>query len=81
MSKNIIVGLWDAKKPEIETSYIYNGISREKAIICFINQYFNKNYNTWEYETQLNGIRKSNIIKDRLLYDYTDDLIIYAQYA
>ena len=80
MKKSVIVGVWDANKPDITTSYLYHGISREKAIICFINQYFKKNFNTSDYPDTIQGIRKSSLIKDRLLYDYTENLIIYAQY-
>lgn len=81
MNKSIIVSFWDANKPQTETSWLYTGISREKAIIYFIEQYFKNNYNTWMYPEKLTGIYKSNVIKDRLLYDYTDDIIIFSQYA
>lgn len=78
--KSIIIGVWDAKNPDGQTSYLYHGITREQGIINFIYQYFKKDFSTWNYPNKLNGIHKSNVIKDRLLYDYTDDIIIYAQY-
>lgn len=78
--QSVIVGIWNANKPDISITFLYHGISREKAIICFINQYFKHNYNSWEYSDTIQGIRKSNVIKDRLLYDYSEDIIVYAQY-
>ena len=39
------------------------------------------NFNTQDYPSKLDGIYKSNIIKDRLLYNLSDDLIIYSQKA
>lgn len=81
MKKTILVGIWDANNLDIKTTYLYHGISRKQAIINFIHQYFNNDYNTMSYEKELSGIYKSNCIKDRLLYDYTEDIIIYSQYA
>lgn len=79
--KNIICGVWDAKN-EIITTCLYSNMTREYALNLFYNQYIKKDFNTWNYcNDKLSGIRKSNAIRDRLLYDVTDDIIIYSQYA
>lgn len=79
--KKVIVSYWNATNPKIEESFIYTGITRKQAIINFIEQYFNKNYNTRTYAKDLNGIYKSHVIKDRLLFDYTENIVIYSQFA
>ena len=80
MEKSIMCGMWRGSTGNIEVSCIYHGISRQQAIINFIQQYFNNNYNTWNYPNTIEGIYKSNFIKDRILYNYSDDIVIYAQY-
>jgi len=80
MNKKIICMLFDAKKGDFIQTVFYNNMSRENALICFVEQY-SGNYSTWEYPKKLEGIYKSKVIKDRLLYDITEDLIVYAQYA
>lgn len=82
MKKSIIVSFWDANNINgVNTSWLYHGLTREQAIINFIEQYFKKNYNTESYSDTLPGVYKSNVIKDRLLYDLTDDLVVFAQFA
>lgn len=81
MKKNILVGIWDANNPDNVTTWLYCGISKEKALISFIKQYIDHNYNTWNYPDHIEGIYNSHVIKDRILYDLTDDIVIYAQYA
>ena len=53
-------------------------LSPMEALIAAIEQY-KGNYNTWEYPKTLNGVYKSNVIKDRLLYDISDNLVLYSQ--
>jgi hypothetical protein len=79
-NKSIIAGVWNAATGEFIHEALYHGITREKAIINIIKQFFNKDYCTWNYPDNIEGIHKSQVIKDRLLYDYTDNIIIYAQY-
>ena len=81
MKKSVLVGIWDANNPDDITTWLYHGITREKALIAFIQQYINKDYSTASYPGTLPGIYNSKVIKDRILYDINDDLVIYAQFA
>lgn len=82
MKKTILVSFWDTTKGNVcEKTAFYQGITREEAILCFVKQYFDNDFNTFNYPETLDGIYKSNVIKDRLLYDYTENIIVYAQYA
>lgn len=82
MKKSIVVTFWDATKGNTEnTSFIYHGITREKGIITFIKQYFYNDYNTADYPEKLDGIYKSHVIKDRLLYDFSENIVVYSQYV
>lgn len=74
-----IVMLFDARKGEFVKEEIYT-LSPRKAMISAVMQY-KGNFNTQDYSSKLDGIYKSNIIKDRLLYNLSDDLIIYSQKA
>ena len=79
--RKILVGLWDASG-DIQINCIYHDMTREKAINLFYNQYIKHNFNTFQYcNDKLSGIYNSKVIKDRLLFDVSDDMIIYAQYA
>ena len=50
-------------KPEIKQAAIYSQ-EPKKALICYIMQYINHNFNTWEYPETLPGIRESKIRKN-----------------
>ena len=82
MKKTVLVSFWDATKGNTsEKTVFYQGITREKALLCFVKQYFENDFNTLDYPETLDGIYKSNVIKDRILYDYTENIIVYAQFA
>lgn len=74
-----IVMLFDARKGEFVKEEIY-ALSPRKAMINAVMQY-KGNFNTQDYPSKLDGIYKSNVIKDRLLYNLSDDLVIYSQKA
>ena len=76
---NSLVMLFDAKKGAFVQEAIYS-LPPKNALICAVMQY-KGNTNTWEYPKDLDGIYKSRMVKDRLLYDITDNLTIYAQRA
>lgn len=80
MKKKVICMLFNAISGDFEKTAFYTGLTRERALICFKEQ-LQGNFNSWEYPESIDGVYKSNVIKDRLLYNLTDDLIIYAQYA
>lgn len=71
--------LFDATKGEFIQEARYT-LPPKEALIAAVEQY-KGNYNWWDYPKELEGIYKSNVIKDRLLYNITDDLIMYAQLA
>lgn len=74
-----VVMLFDATKGEFVKEAVYC-LPPKKALICAVNQY-KGNFNTWEYPNDMEGIHKSNCVKGRLLFDITEDLIMYAQEA
>ena len=76
---NSLVMLFDAKKGDFVQKALYS-LPPKKALICAVMQY-KGNINTWEYPKDLDGIYKSRMVKDRLLYDITDNLTMYAQRA
>ena len=55
-------------------------LSPMEAMIAAVEQY-KGNYNTGEYPKTLDGVYKSNVVKDRLLYDISDHLVMYSQLA
>lgn len=73
------VSLFDAKKGEYVKQARYT-LSPKDSLIVAIMQY-NGNYNTWEYPKEMDGIYKSKMVKDRLLFNLTDDLILESQLA
>ena len=73
------VMLFDARKGDFIWEAMYY-LSPKKALINAVMQY-KGNMNTWEYPKDLDGIYKSRVVKDRLLYDITDNLTMYAQRA
>lgn len=74
-----IVMLFDAAKGNFVKECIYT-LPPKKALICAIKQYHN-DFNTFNYPDDIEGIYKSNVIKDRLLFNLSDDLILYSQKA
>lgn len=72
-----VVMLFDARKGEFVKEVIYT-LSPMKAIISAVMQY-KGDFNTQNYPSKLDGIYKSNVIKDRFLYNLSDDLIMYSQ--
>jgi hypothetical protein len=74
-----VVMLFDARKGEFVKEEIYT-LSPMKAMISAVMQY-KGDFNTQNYPSKLDGIYKSNVIKDRLLYNLSDDFIMYSQKA
>lgn len=74
-----VVMLFDARKGEFVKETIYT-LSPMEAMISAVMQY-KGDFNTQNYPSMLDGIYKSNVIKDRLLYNLSDDLIMYSQKA
>ena len=81
MKKSVFVTEYNIITGKDVKNVLYHGITRKQGIINYIMQEKKHNYNTWEYPTNLDGIIKSNFIKDRIIYQYNDDTIIYSQYA
>ena len=69
-----VVMLFDARKGEFIKEAIYT-LSPMKAMISAVMQY------KGDFPSKLDGIYKSNVVKDRLLYNLSDDLIMYSQKA
>ena len=78
--KRVFVMLWDGRTGRDEQTSVYESETVKKALINAIMQY-KGNYNTWDYPKDLDGIHKSNCVKGRLLYDISEDLVMYAQEA
>lgn len=74
-----VVCLWDMSRGECIKEAFYD-LPVKAALIAAVNQY-KGNYNTWEYGNDLPGIYKSHVIKDRLIFDITENLVIYSQNA
>ncbi len=74
-----VVMLFDARKGEFVKEEIYT-LSPMKAMISAVMQY-KGDFNTQNYPSKLDGIYKSNVIKDRFLYNLSDDFIMYSQKA
>lgn len=74
-----LVMLFDARKGEFVKEMLYT-LPPKEALIAGMMQH-KGNVNTWEYPKDIKGIYKSSVVKDRLLYDITDDLIMYSQRA
>ena len=74
-----VVMLFDARKGEFVKKEIYT-LSPMKAMISAVMQY-KGDFNTQNYPSKLDGIYKSNVIKDRFLYNLSDDFIMYSQKA
>ena len=74
-----VVMLFDARKGDFIKEAIYS-LPPRKALICAVMQY-KGNFNTCKYPDDLEEIYKSNVIKDRLLYDINENLIMYSQKA
>lgn len=77
--KRSLVMLFDAEKGDFISEELYD-LPPKKALINAIEQY-KGNYNTWEYPKEIDGIYKSKMVKDRLMYDITEDLIMVSQKA
>ena len=75
MTTSIII--WKGTTGKILKKAVYS-LPIKEALIAAVEQY-KGNYNFWTYPKELEGIYKSQIKKDRLLYDLTDDLTIAAQ--
>lgn len=73
------VSLFDASKGYYVKEARYT-LPPMEAMIAAVEQY-KGNYNTWEYPKKLDGVRKSNFVKGRLLYDLTENLILESQPA
>jgi hypothetical protein len=77
MKNKSIVSVFDATKGEFTEEKMYY-LPPKKALICEIMQR-KGNYNTSNYPKNLDGIYKSKVIKDRLLYDFSENIILYSQ--
>ncbi len=58
----------------------YDFEDMKAAMIAYLEQ-MRGNFNTWTYPKDLEGIYKSQAVQDRILYDLTDDITVYAQRA
>lgn len=76
----VLVMIWDGRSGDFIKTSLYTNISVKQALINAVYQ-LKGNFNTWEYPTELDGIYKSKMVKDRLLYDISEDLVLYAQKA
>lgn len=77
MKDKTYVVLYDMANGAKEIKCALYCLPAKQALICAIEQY-KGNFNTWEYPKNIDGIHKSNVIKGRLLYDITEDLILCA---
>lgn len=41
----------------------------KKAMVCFIEQFIRKNFNTWEYPEEIEGMRESTTVGNHWYYD------------
>ena len=73
------VMLFDATKGEFVKEALYTLLPK-KALITAVMQY-KGNMNSEKYPKDLDGIYKSKVVKGRLLYNLTDNLIMYSQKA
>lgn len=74
-----LVMLFDFEKGDFIKGSLYT-LSPKKALICAVMQY-KGDYNTANYPADLNGIYKSPSIKDRILFDVSENLTFCAQVA
>lgn len=71
------VVLYDMANGAKEVKEALYTLPAKEALICAIEQ--NKgNYNWWDYPKNIEGIYPSKVIKGRLFYDITDNLILCA---
>lgn len=82
MKKGTIrVQLWDASAGgDFYNGAIFYNMTAKAAMIAYLEQ-MRGNFNTWTYPKDLEGIYKSQAVQDRILYDLTDDITVYAQRA
>lgn len=80
MKENIIVTLWDGCTGAFGPEELFHNMTAKEALITFLEQ-LKGNFNTWTYPEDLEGIYPSNCIKDRINYDLTEDIVVYAQRA
>jgi len=73
------VMLFDANEGEFVKEAVYN-LPPKQALINAVMQY-RGDYNTASYPKELDGIHPSKMVKDRLYYDLSDNLILYSQEA
>ena len=66
-----------AEDGKIEEKAIYT-IDSKKALIAYIMQDIKKNFNTWAYPEDMEGIRESKTVKNHFYYDYKN--IVIAAY-
>ena len=53
-------------------------VTAKQALINYVMQFKNKNFNTWQYPDTLQGMRESPTVKDHWYYDYKN--IVIASY-
>jgi len=73
------VMLFDANEGEFVKEAVYN-LPPKQALINAVMQY-RGDYNTENYPKEIDGIYKSKMVKDRLLFDLSENLTLYSQEA
>ena len=76
----VLVMIWDTRSGDFVKTAFYTDISIKQALINAVYQ-LKGNFNTWEYPTELDGIYKSKVVKDRLLFDVSENVTLVAQRA
>jgi len=71
-----IIRVMDEKTGQITVGAIYT-LNPKKAMVCFIEQYINKNQNWWTYPEIITGMKESLIRPDTWNYD-NGDIILQA---
>lgn len=68
ISKVTIIYTLTEGEPDIRKRAEYT-LPPKKALVCFIEQFINKNFNTWEYPEEIKGMRESETVKDHWYFD------------
>jgi hypothetical protein len=68
ISKVTIIYTLAEGEPDIRKRAEYT-LPPKKALVCFIEQFINKNFNTWEYPEEIKGMRESETVKDHWYFD------------
>ena len=67
VTKSIIYTLTEGE-PGVRKRVEYT-LPPKQALVCYVEQYINNNWNTWEYPEEIKGMRESQTVKDHWYYD------------